>query len=49
MAGIYNVFHVSMLRKCLRESEEYIEIPKEQLQEDLTYKEYPTRIIDTKE
>lgn len=38
-----------MLRKCLREPKEYIEIPATSLQEDLTYEEYPTHILDTKE
>nr|CAE04424.2 OSJNBb0040D15.14 [Oryza sativa Japonica Group] len=49
MLGIHNVFHVSQLKKCLR-------IPKGQassdhikIQEDLTYVEKPTRILETSE
>jgi hypothetical protein len=47
LADVHDVFHVSQLKKCLR-------VPKEQLpmedlivQEDLTYAEYPIKILDT--
>ena len=49
LSGIHNVFHVSMLRKCLQEPDKYIDIQAPQLQEDLTYEEYPIRILDIKE
>lgn len=49
LEGIHNVFHVSMLRKCVREPKENVEIPATSLQEDLTDEEYPTHILDTKE
>jgi hypothetical protein len=49
LSGIHNVFHVSMLRKCLQKPSEHIDIQLPQLQEDLTYEEYPIRILDIKE
>ena len=45
---VHNVFHVSQLKKCLKppiDVEVEIEIP---LQEDLTYAEYPARVLDTR-
>jgi hypothetical protein len=43
------MFHVSQLKKCLHVSEE--QIPMEQLSasEDLSYQEYPIRILETSE
>ncbi|WVZ70158.1 hypothetical protein U9M48_018846 [Paspalum notatum var. saurae] len=49
LSGVHNVFHVSLLRKCLREPTERAEIPLIELQPDLSYEEYPTKILDTKE
>jgi hypothetical protein len=41
LSDVHNVFHVSQLKKCLR-------VPEEQLpMEDLTYVEYPIKILDT--
>jgi hypothetical protein len=42
LTDVHDVFHVSQLKKCLR-------VPEEQLnvQGDLTYMEYPIKIIDT--
>lgn len=40
LLGVHNVFHVSMLRKCLREPMEYLDMIGTVLQDDLTYEEY---------
>jgi hypothetical protein len=47
LADVHDVFHVSQLKKCLT-------VPKEQLpmedlivQDDLTYTEYPIKVLDT--
>jgi hypothetical protein len=41
LSDVHDVFHVSQLKKCLRVPEE--ELPMEELNvnEDLTYSEYP--------
>jgi hypothetical protein len=49
LSGVHNVFHVSLLRKCLREPTEIVELPLLELQPDLSYEEYPIKILDTKE
>ncbi|WVZ87966.1 hypothetical protein U9M48_034537 [Paspalum notatum var. saurae] len=49
LSVVHNVFHVSLLRKCLREPIERAEIPLTELQPDLSYEEYATKILDTKE
>jgi hypothetical protein len=48
MADIHPVFHVSQLRRCLREPEKEC-VPEEEiaLQTDLRYKEVPIKILDT--
>ena len=45
MNAIFNVFHVSQLRKCLRVPDEAIEPTNIKLQFDLTYEEKPIRIL----
>jgi hypothetical protein len=49
LSGVHDVFHVSQLKKCLRVPEE--QIPQEEIvvKEDLTYKEYPVKILETAE
>nr|AAT47081.1 putative polyprotein [Oryza sativa Japonica Group] len=49
MLGIHNVFHVSQLKKCLRVPEEQASPDHIEIQEDLTYVEKPTRILETSE
>jgi hypothetical protein len=50
LSGVHDVFHVPQLKKCMSEVGmepvllEYIEMGK-----DLTYKEYPIKILDTSE
>ena len=46
---VHNVFHVSQLKKCLRVSDEAVEIEGLPLQPDLTYVEHPIKILDEKE
>jgi hypothetical protein len=47
LADVHDVFHVSQLKKCLRVPE--VQLPMEDLtvQYDLTYTEYPIKILDT--
>jgi hypothetical protein len=49
LSDVHDVFHVSQLKKCLRVPEE--QIPREDLdaKEDLSYQEYPARILETSE
>jgi hypothetical protein len=42
-----DVFHVSQLKKCLRVPEEQLPIEDLEVQEDLTYIEKPTQILET--
>ena len=46
---MHNVFHVSPLKKCLRVPEQVVEIEGVELEPDLTYAEYPVRILDQKD
>lgn len=45
LSGVHNVFHVSQLKKCLKPPIDVVLLEVEQLQEDLSYPEYPIRII----
>jgi hypothetical protein len=47
MSDVHDVFHVSQLKKCLRVLEEQLPIEELSVQGDLTYTEYPSKIIDT--
>ena len=49
MRVIFNVFHVSQLKKCLRVPEERVSLRNIKLKSDLTYEERPVRVIDTRE
>jgi hypothetical protein len=49
LSEVYDVFHVSQLRKCLRVPEEQIPLEKWTVGEDLTYQEYRVKILDTSE
>jgi hypothetical protein len=44
---VHNVFHVSQLKKCLRVPEEQLPMEELSVQGDLTYTEYPIKILDT--
>jgi hypothetical protein len=49
LSDVHDVFHVSQLRKCLRVSKEQIPLEELTVGEDLTYQEYPVKILDTSE
>ena len=47
LSDVHNVFHVSQLKKCLRVPEEQLPMEELSAQGDLTYTEYPIKILDT--
>ena len=49
LSGVHDVFHVSQLKKCLRVPDEQIPLDELDIQEDLSYKEYPVKILETME
>jgi hypothetical protein len=49
LAAIHNIFHVSQLRKCVKIPTEIIDSQAIEIEPDLTYTEYPIRILNTKE
>ena len=49
LAYVHNVFHASMLRRCMTQTSKIIVPEPLQIQEDLTYVEHPVEIIDRKE
>ena len=48
LSAVYNVFHVSQLKKCLRVPDEVVEIERLPLQPNLSYIEHPVKILDEK-
>jgi hypothetical protein len=49
MYAIHNVFHVSQLKKCVQLPTEIIAEPELEIELDLSYQEYPSKILDCKE
>jgi hypothetical protein len=47
LSDVHNVFHVSQLKKCLCVPEEQLPMDDLSVQGDLTYTEYPIKILDT--
>jgi hypothetical protein len=47
ISDVYNVIHASQLKKCLRVPEEQLPMEELSVQGDLTYTEYPIKILDT--
>ena len=47
LSGVHDVFHVSQLKKCLRVPEEQLPLEDLDVNEDLSYVEYPTKILET--
>jgi hypothetical protein len=47
LSHVHDVIHVSQLKKCLRVPEEQLQMEELSVQGDLTYTEYPIKIIDT--
>ena len=48
LSSVYNIFHVSQLRKCLRVPTKIVDIEELQLEPDLVYTEHPVKIVDYK-
>jgi hypothetical protein len=48
LSAIHNVFHVSQLKKCLQVPTQVTDIEGVELKPDLTYSEYPIRVLDQK-
>ena len=49
MRAIFNVFHVSQLKKCLCIPEEGVETEDIKIESDLAYEEKPVQLLDSKE
>jgi hypothetical protein len=49
LSDVHIVFRVSQLRKCLRVLKEQMPLEELTVGEDLTYQEYPVKILDTSE
>jgi hypothetical protein len=49
MSNVHNVFHVSQLKKCMCVPEEQIPMEELDASEDLSYQEYPVKILETSE
>ena len=49
LSDVHDVFHVSQLKKCLRVPEEQLPMEHLDVQGDLTYTEYPIKIVETVE
>jgi hypothetical protein len=50
LSGVHDVFHVSQLKKCTSEVRiEPVQLEDIQMENDLTYKEYPVKIMDVSE
>jgi hypothetical protein len=47
LSNVHDVFNVSQLKKCLRVPEEQLPIEELNVNEDLTFLEYPIRILET--
>jgi hypothetical protein len=47
LSDVHDVFHVSQLKKCLHIPEEQLLMEELSVQGDLTYTEYPIKIIDS--
>jgi hypothetical protein len=49
LSDVHHVFHISQLRKCLRVPKEQMPLEELTIGENLTYQEYPVKILDTSE
>jgi hypothetical protein len=47
LADVHDVFYVSQLKKCLWVPEKQLPMEELSVQDDLTYTEYPIKILDT--
>jgi hypothetical protein len=48
LAGVHYIFHVSQLKKCLKAPVDVVLLEVAPLKADLTYPEYPVKILDQK-
>jgi hypothetical protein len=46
LSGVHNVFHISQLKRCLKPPTNVVIEDTIPLEPDLTYKAYPTKILD---
>jgi hypothetical protein len=46
LSGVHNMFHVSQLKRCLKPPTDVVIEDTIPLEPDLTYKAYPTKILD---
>jgi hypothetical protein len=49
LSDVHDMFHVSQLKKCLRAPKEQIPMLDLDAKEDLSYQEYPVKILETSE
>jgi len=49
LSTIHDIFHVSQLKKCIRVPTEIVEQEDIQVEPDLSYVEYPIKVLDQKE
>ena len=49
MRGVHDVFHVSMLRKYLRDPDHHITVEPVTIEQDLSLESRPIRILETSE
>jgi hypothetical protein len=49
LSDVHDVFRVSQLKKCLRVLEEQIPMEDLDAKEDLSYQEYPIKILEASE
>jgi hypothetical protein len=49
VSDVYDVFHISQLKKCLCVPEEQIHMEELDAKEDLSYQEYPVKILEMTE
>jgi hypothetical protein len=49
LSVVHNVFHVSLLKKCVRVPDRTVEVMDVALELDLTYSEHPIRVLDQKD
>jgi hypothetical protein len=48
LVGVHNIFHMSQLKKCLKEPVDVVLPEVAPLESDLTYLEHPIKILDQK-
>jgi hypothetical protein len=49
LSDVHDVFHVAQLNKCLRVPEEQLPMEDLDAKEDISYQEYPIKILETSE